>query len=76
MALQDFFPARPTATPTIYAFASTHPDHEGLLKVGDTERVTADWIAWMLSIDMCPAIMKRCEREVLRNNWDKESADV
>ena len=40
-----FFPPRPAATPTIYAFASTHPDHAGLLKVGYTERVAADRIA-------------------------------
>jgi hypothetical protein len=40
----DFFPPRPPATPTIYAFASTHPDHAGLLKVGYTERIAADRI--------------------------------
>lgn len=39
------FPPRPAATPTIYAFASTHPDHAGLLKVGYTERAAADRIA-------------------------------
>ena len=39
MAIDEFFPPRPAATPTIYAFASTHPDHAGLLKVGYTERV-------------------------------------
>ncbi len=40
-----FAPPRPAATPTIYAYASTHPDHAGLLKVGYTERVAADRIA-------------------------------
>jgi hypothetical protein len=45
MAVQEFFPPRPPATPTIYAFASTHPDHAGLLKVGYTERIAADRIA-------------------------------
>lgn len=45
MRTSDFFPSRPAATPTIYAFASTHPDHAGLLKVGYTERVAADRIA-------------------------------
>lgn len=45
MALQEFFPPRPPATPTIYAFASTHPDHAGLLKVGYTERAAAERIA-------------------------------
>ncbi len=45
MAMEEFFPPRPSATPTIYAFASTHPDHAGLLKVGYTERIAADRIA-------------------------------
>lgn len=45
MAIDDFFPKRPPATPTIYTFASTHLDHAGLLKVGYTERVPADRIA-------------------------------
>ena len=40
-----FFPPRPASTPTIYAFASTHPDHTGLLKVGYTERSAASRIA-------------------------------
>ena len=43
--MTDFFPPRPLATPTIYAYASTHPDHEGLLKIGYTERSVADRIA-------------------------------
>jgi len=30
--IDEFFPPRPAATPTIYAFASTHPDHAGLLQ--------------------------------------------
>jgi hypothetical protein len=37
--IDNFLPPRPTATPTIYAFVSTHPDHAGLLKVGYTERI-------------------------------------
>jgi len=44
MPIDEFFPPRPAATPTIYAFASTHPDHAGLLKVGYTERIAADRI--------------------------------
>jgi hypothetical protein len=43
--LGDFFPNRPAASPTIYAYASTHPDHAGLLKVGYTERSAAERIA-------------------------------
>lgn len=45
MALDSFFPTRPPASPTIYAFASTHPDHAGLLKVGYTERTAVDRIS-------------------------------
>src|ERR1700722_2688407 len=45
MATNDFFPNRPAAVPTIYAFASTHPDHAGLLKVGYTERSAPERIA-------------------------------
>ena len=46
----DFFPPRLHTTPTIYAFASTHPDHAGLLKVGYTERPAADRVADPLAI--------------------------
>jgi hypothetical protein len=45
MTSEDFFPPRPAATPTIYAFASTHPDHAGLLKVGYTERPAVERIS-------------------------------
>ena len=58
MVLQEFFPPRPHAAPTIYAFASTHPDHAGLLKVGYTERTAADrmaggnkWCQFIFSVD-------------------------
>jgi hypothetical protein len=40
--MSDFFPSRPSAKPTIYAFSSTHQDHGGLLKVGYTEREAAN----------------------------------
>lgn len=43
--MSDFFPPRPGATPTIYAFAVKHPDHEGLLKVGYTESSAAERVA-------------------------------
>lgn len=33
-----FFPLRPDSTPTIYAYEDTHPQYEGLLKVGYTTR--------------------------------------
>lgn len=32
----NFFPAKPEATPTIYAYEDTHPKYTGLLKVGYT----------------------------------------
>lgn len=37
-----FFPPRPGASPTIYAYASTHPDHKGLVKGASTERHAAE----------------------------------
>lgn len=33
---KDFFPPRPEANPTIYAYKDTHPQYKGLLKVGFT----------------------------------------
>lgn len=44
----EFFPARPAATPTIYAYEDTNPQYAGLLKVGYTtgdvrERVAAQY---------------------------------
>ena len=50
MVLQEFFPPRPHAAPTIYAFASTHPDHAGLLKVGYTGG--NKWCRFMFSVDL------------------------
>ncbi len=41
----SFFPDRPSSSPTIYAFESTHPDHVGLLKVGYTEQSVKDRVA-------------------------------
>jgi len=35
---KDFFPPRPEATPTIYAYEDTNPQYKGLLKVGYTVR--------------------------------------
>ena len=32
----NFFPQRPASNPTIYAYADTHPQYKGLLKVGFT----------------------------------------
>ena len=50
----EFFPPRPGAAPTIYAYASTHPDHKGLLKVGYTERNAAERIAEQFPAGMTP----------------------
>ena len=35
--MTDFFPERPAATPTIYAYSVSNPEHAGELKVGYTE---------------------------------------
>lgn len=36
MPANDFFPRRPVVAPKIYAYADSHPQYEGLLKVGYT----------------------------------------
>jgi hypothetical protein len=36
ISADDFFPQRPEARPTIYAYQDTHPQYEGLVKVGYT----------------------------------------
>lgn len=43
--MEDFFPTRPSSTPTIYAFSVNDPAHAGLLKVGYTEHDAAQRIA-------------------------------
>lgn len=48
------FPSRPNASPTIYAYASTHPDHTGLLKIGYTERNAADRVAEQFPAGITP----------------------
>lgn len=54
MVIEDFFPSRPSATPVIYAYASTHPDHAGLLKVGYTGRNAAERIAEQFPAGLTP----------------------
>lgn len=41
----NFFPQKPEATPTIYAYESTHPQHKGMLKIGFTLRDAATRVA-------------------------------
>ena len=38
MTSSDFFPQRPDAHPSVYAYADKNPDHAGILKVGYTTR--------------------------------------
>lgn len=42
---KEFFPPRPAATPTIYAYEDSHPDYKGMLKVGYTARSAAARVA-------------------------------
>jgi hypothetical protein len=42
---QEFFPPRPDAHPTIYAYRDTHPQYEGLLKVGYTTKTAQERVA-------------------------------
>ncbi len=66
-----FFPTRPADKPTIYAFASTHPDHVGLLKVGYTEREASERIA-----EQWPGGLKayRIENEFFRADGEGKNA--
>ena len=41
----NFFPPKPAATPTVYAYESTHPQHKGMLKIGFTLRDAATRVA-------------------------------
>ena len=42
---REFFPPRPDARPTIYAYADTNPQYEGLLKVGYTTKTAQERVA-------------------------------
>lgn len=42
---KDFFPPRPEATPTIYAYEDTNPQFKGLLKVGYTAKSAQERVA-------------------------------
>jgi Type III restriction enzyme, res subunit/T5orf172 domain len=42
---KEFFPPRPDARPTIYAYAETNPELDGLLKVGYTTRSAQERVA-------------------------------
>lgn len=42
---KQFFPPRPEANPTIYAYSDTHPQYKGLLKVGFTSKDVEERVA-------------------------------
>jgi hypothetical protein len=42
---REFFPPRPDVRPTIYAYADTNPQYEGLLKVGYTTKMAQERVA-------------------------------
>jgi len=42
---KDFFPPRPEATPTIYAYEDSNPQYKGLLKVGYTAKSAQERVA-------------------------------
>ncbi|MEZ6069491.1 MAG: GIY-YIG nuclease family protein [Pirellulales bacterium] len=72
----NFFPSRPHATPTIYAYASTHPDHTGLLKVGYTERNAAARIAEQFPAGMTPYEIKLIESAIRPDGSSFTDRDV
>ncbi len=76
MALQNFFPSRPAATPTIYAYASTHPDHAGLLKVGYTERVASQRIAEQFPSGLTPYDIELVETAMRKDGSSFTDHDV
>lgn len=45
MAKQEFFPLRPEAAPSIYAYKDTNPQYKGLLKIGYTTGDVRDRVA-------------------------------
>lgn len=45
VSMSDFFPPRPRANPTIYAYEDTNPQYKGLLKVGFTTNSAQERIA-------------------------------
>jgi hypothetical protein len=45
MANKEFFPPRPEATPTIYAYEDTNPQYIGLLKIGYTSKSVQERVA-------------------------------
>ncbi|HKO41835.1 MAG TPA: hypothetical protein VJU84_00990 [Pyrinomonadaceae bacterium] len=47
---KEFFPPQPEATPTIYAYESTHPQHKGMLKIGYTTHDAATRVAQQFPI--------------------------
>jgi hypothetical protein len=50
MATNEFFPARPEARPTIYAYQDSNPQYEGQLKVGYTTRTARERLDDIYSI--------------------------
>jgi hypothetical protein len=76
MTTSDFFPLRPGASPTIYAYASTHPDHKGLLKVGYTERNAAERIAEQFPAGMTPYTIALVESAMRADGTSFTDRDV
>jgi hypothetical protein len=50
--ITEFFPQKPEASPTIYSYESTHPQHKGMLKVGFTLRDARTRVAEQNAIKM------------------------
>jgi hypothetical protein len=70
------FPARPGGSPTIYAYASTHPDHKGLLKIGYTERNATDRIAEQFPAGMKPYTIALVESAMRADGTSFTDRDV
>src|ERR1017187_3844869 len=67
---KDFFPPRPNSRPTIYAYEDTHPQYEGLLKVGYTTKTAQQRVAAQYPIIKPgkPPFIIHVEESAMRND--------
>lgn len=70
MANKEFFPSRPAANPTVYAYEDTHPQYAGLLKVGYTTIGAAKRLEQIYSVAMPgdPPYRILLEESAMRND--------
>lgn len=67
---KEFFPPRPEAKPTIYAYEDTHPQYKGLLKIGYTTKSAKERVAAQYPIAKPgkPPYVIRLEESAMRSD--------